>query len=237
MPATNPPTGSATPRSRPYRGVSGAERLAGRRQKLLDAGFELFGTRGIAATGIGDICEQAGLTKRYFYESFQTIDQLAVAVFDQVTRRVAEQIIPAIIVGGGRDPRPALAAHAAALLGDPRIVRLLAVEGRTPALAQRHAGFARRAVDLWFANTASQNDATEPKLRLRAYAYAGAIAEVGLAWISGDLELSSEDVLNELIELFHRIADIPYERPDVRQDAERGSVAMGDQVPGSTVSS
>jgi AcrR family transcriptional regulator len=220
MPTTNPPTGSATPRSRPYGGVSAAERLAGRRQKLLDAGLELFGTRGIAATGIGDICEQAGLTKRYFYESFQTIDQLAVAVFDQVTGRLAEQIIPAIIVGGGRDPRPALTAHAAALLGDPRIVRLLAIEGRTPALAQRHAGFARRAVDLWFANTAGQNDAVEPRLRLRAYAYAGAIAEVGLAWINGELELTNEDVTDELVELFHRIADTHPDKPDVRHDAE-----------------
>ena len=97
MPATNQLTGSATPSSRPYGGVSASERLAVRRQKLLDAGLELFGTRGIAATGVGDICDQAGLTKRYFYESFQTIDELAVAVFDQVTGRLAEQIVPAII--------------------------------------------------------------------------------------------------------------------------------------------
>jgi AcrR family transcriptional regulator len=220
MPATNPPTGSATPSSRPYGGVSAPERLAARRQKLLDAGLELFGTRGIAATGIGDICDQAGLTKRYFYESFQTIDQLAVAVFDQVTGRLAEQIIPAIILGGGRDPRPALTTHAAALLGDPRIIRLLAVEGRTPALAQRHAGFARRAVDLWFTSTAGQNDAVDPLLRLRAFAYAGAIAEVGLAWINGELELTAEEVIDELVDLFNRIADIDPDETDVRPDAE-----------------
>jgi AcrR family transcriptional regulator len=196
-----------TPSSRPYGGVSAGVRLAVRRQKLLDAGLELFGTRGIAATGVGDVCDQAGLTKRYFYESFQTINELAVAVFDQVTGRLAEQIVPAIIAGGGRDPRPALTAHAGALLGDPRVVRLLAIEGRTAALAERRAGFARRAVDLWFTNTAGQDDAVDPRLRLRAYAYAGAIAEVGLASINGELELTAEEVIDELVGLFHRIAD------------------------------
>jgi AcrR family transcriptional regulator len=219
---TNEPTDSSTPSSRPYGGVSAGERLAVRRQKLLDAGLELFGTRGIAATGVGDICDQAGLTKRYFYESFQTIDELAVAVFDQVTGQLAEQIAPAIIAGGGRDPRPALTAHAAALLGDPRLVRLLAVEGRTAALAQRRAGFARRAVDLWFTNTAGQDDAVDPRLRLRAYAYAGAIAEVGLASVNGELELTAEEIIDELVELFHRIADTLPDEADGRHDAVEG---------------
>jgi AcrR family transcriptional regulator len=183
--------------------------VAIRRQKLLDAGLELFGTRGIAATSIGDICDQAGLTKRYFYESFETIDELAVAVFDHVTGRLAAQIVPAIIAGGGRDPRPALSAHASAVLADPRIVRLLAVESRTAALAPRRAGFAQRAVELWFASTAGEGEAIDPILRLRAYAFAGAIAEVGLASVQGELELTPEQVIDELVGLFHRISGIP----------------------------
>jgi AcrR family transcriptional regulator len=178
-----------------------------RRQKLLDAGLELFGTRGIAATSIGDLCDEAGLTKRYFYESFATIEELAVAVFDQVTGRIAEQVAPAIVAGGGRDPRPALTAHATALLGDPRVVRLLAIEGRTPALAERRAGFARRAVDLWFASTTGRDEVVDPVLRLRAYAFAGALSEVGLASVGGELDLTAEQVIDELVGLFHRIAD------------------------------
>jgi AcrR family transcriptional regulator len=204
--STPPPTGSATPSSRPYGGVSADERLAVRRQKLLDAGLELFGTRGIAATSIGDVCDEAGLTKRYFYESFATIDELAVAVFDQVTGRLAEQIVPAIIAGGGSDPRPALTAHSDALLGDPRVVRLLSVESRTAALAERRAGFARRAVELWFTFSTGPGEVVDPALRLRAYAYAGAIAEVGLASVQGELDLTPEQVIDELVDLFHRIS-------------------------------
>jgi AcrR family transcriptional regulator len=199
-------TDPSTPGSRPYGGVPAEQRVARRRQKLLDAGLELFGTRGIAATTIGDVCESAGLTKRYFYESFQTTDELAVAVFDQVTGRLAEQIMPAISAGGGRDPRPALSAHANAVMADPRILRLLAVEGRSAALAERQAGFARRAVELWFGLTTRADEAIDPAVRLRAYAFAGAIAEVGLASIRGELELAPEEIVDELVDLFHRIA-------------------------------
>src|SRR5947209_20090513 len=93
---------------RPYGGVSADDRRAERRRRLLDAGLELFGTKGIAATTIADVCEQAGLTKRYFYESFATIDELAGAVFGDVTARLAERVAAAIAAGGGVDPRPAL---------------------------------------------------------------------------------------------------------------------------------
>ena len=114
--------------------------------------------------------------------------------------------MPAIVAGGGRDPRPALATHANAVLGDPRILRLLAVEGRSPALAERQAGFAPRAVDLWFGLTTREGEVVDPVLRLRAYAFAGAIAEVGLASIRGELELTPEEIIDELVDLFHRIA-------------------------------
>src|SRR5882762_4628969 len=139
-----------TPLHRPYGGVSAEDRRAGRRQRLLDAGLELFGTQGIAATTIADVCEEAGLTKRYFYESFATIDDLAGAVFGDVTDRLVEQVEPAVAAGEGIDPRPALTVYLGAVLGDPRLARLLGVESRTPVLADRQAAFGSGAVAVWF---------------------------------------------------------------------------------------
>jgi hypothetical protein len=55
-------------------------------------------------------------------------------------------------------------------------------------------------------------------LRLRAYAFAGAIAEVGLASVQGEIELTAEQVIDELVDLFHRIADFPPNGGDVSQD-------------------
>src|SRR6202035_2219353 len=101
---------------RPYRGVSATDRRQQRRQRLIDAGLQLFGTLGVAGVGIVDVCAEAGLTKRYFYENFASIDTLADAVFEYVTGNLVAAVAPAIEVGAGRDPRPALAAYACALL-------------------------------------------------------------------------------------------------------------------------
>lgn len=194
------PNDQANPLHRPYGGVSAEDRCFERRRRLLDAGLELFGTKGIAATTIADVCKEAKLTKRYFYESFATVDDLAGAVFSDVTDRLVEQVGPAIAVGGGVDPRPALTAYLGAVLGDPRLARLLGAESRTPALTERQATFGSRAVALWFD---SSPGADTPALRLRAHAFAGAIAEVALAWTEDGLDISIEDVIDELVGVFH----------------------------------
>jgi AcrR family transcriptional regulator len=191
------------PPTRPYGGVSAEDRRAERRRRLLDAGLDLFGTKGIAATTIADVCARAGLTKRYFYESFATIDELAGAVFGDVTARLVEQIAPAIASGAGVDPQPALTVYLRAVLGDPRLARLLGTESRTPALAERQAAFGSRAVNLWFATAPGADD---PAQRLRAHAFAGALAEVALAWAEGELDLSVDQVVDELVDVFHRMA-------------------------------
>src|SRR5206468_2848506 len=71
--------------TRPYGGVSAERRVADRRERLLEAALEDFGTRGVAATGVKDICRRAGLTDRYFYESFRDSGELFTAVCDRAT--------------------------------------------------------------------------------------------------------------------------------------------------------
>jgi AcrR family transcriptional regulator len=198
-------TASEPETTRVYGGVSGAQRREERRQRLIDAGLELFGTRGVAAVGIVDICAEAGLIKRYFYESFTSIDQLAAAVFDQVTDRLVQQVVPAIIAGGGTDPRPALTAYMNGALADPRVARLLAVEGRTGALARYGDGFATRAVELWFGFTPVIEGRDEAALRVRAYAFAGALTQIGLAWHDGVFDLSVDQVIDELVAIFNAL--------------------------------
>jgi AcrR family transcriptional regulator len=198
-------TDTAAASTRVYGGVSAAQRREERRQRLIDAGLELFGTRGVAAVGIVDVCAEAKLIKRYFYESFTSIDQLAAAVFEQVTDRLVEQVVPAIVAGAGQDPRPALTAYVNGALSDPRIARLLAVEGRTGALASYGDGFATRAVELWFGFSPAVEGAQEAALRVRAYAFAGALTQIALAWHEGVLELTVEEVIDELVDIFHAL--------------------------------
>lgn len=69
---------------RPYRGVEAAERLATRRRQSLSAGLDLLGSdqHDIAELTIRTICRRAGLSVRYFYESFTDKDEFVGRVFD-----------------------------------------------------------------------------------------------------------------------------------------------------------
>ncbi|HXO82185.1 MAG TPA: TetR/AcrR family transcriptional regulator [Mycobacterium sp.] len=201
---------------RPYRGVSAADRRHQRREQLIEAGLQLFGTRGIAAVGIVDVCAEAGLTKRYFYENFASIDALAEAVFEHVTGNLVGVVAPAIEVGAGRDPRPALTVYARALLSDSRVVRLLAVESQTGPLKKYRDGFPTRAVELWFAFAAADDALPPPQdMRLKAYGFIGAAQQIGMAWLDGHLPLTIDEVINQLVDMFYRISGIaPPAQPD-----------------------
>jgi AcrR family transcriptional regulator len=72
------------PRSRVYGGVDASLREEDRRKRLIEAGLEAFGTRGYARANIKTICGLAGLTERYFYESFKSKEELLLAVYREI---------------------------------------------------------------------------------------------------------------------------------------------------------
>lgn len=193
--------------ARPYRGVSAAERQRDRRERLLAAGLELFGTQGIAATRVEDVCAAAGLTKRYFYESFGSLDELVLAVVEDVLADLTAKVVPAIAQGGWRNPQPALSVFVDALLADPRVVRLLVVETHHGALTRYRQDFIERAVDIWLAAdpAADKNPVHLPSQRLLAHAYAGAVGEVAVAWGRGRIDLPAEEITAHLLRIFQRI--------------------------------
>lgn len=59
---------------RPYAGVSAEDRQADRRARFLAAGLELIGTLGYRAMTLRMLCQKAGLNDRYFYESFDNLE-------------------------------------------------------------------------------------------------------------------------------------------------------------------
>src|SRR5688500_17768138 len=91
--------------TRIYGGVSAEDRRATRREQLLEAGLELLGTEGWAGTTMTGVCAKAGLTERYFYESFPDREALLLAVFDRITAEAAETVLAAV-ASSPRDARP-----------------------------------------------------------------------------------------------------------------------------------
>jgi AcrR family transcriptional regulator len=68
--------GDMTAPGRTYGGVSAAEREESRRASLIEAARRIIAEHGVAAVSAEQVCQLAGLTKRYFYESFATRDAL-----------------------------------------------------------------------------------------------------------------------------------------------------------------
>ena len=97
---------------RPYAGASREERENARREQLITAGISLFGTVGYRATTVGAICEEAGLNKRYFYESFATLEDLLCEVYG----RVVADLRDSVLAGGGDDPATVLRGFMAGFL-------------------------------------------------------------------------------------------------------------------------
>ncbi|MPY81303.1 MAG: TetR family transcriptional regulator [Actinophytocola sp.] len=89
-------------RSRPvnaWGGLSAVDRRAQRRAQLLAAGLEVFGTVGYAGTSVRQICRVAGLTERYFYESFGAREGLLLAIRTE-TFLLARSAVAAAASGG-----------------------------------------------------------------------------------------------------------------------------------------
>lgn len=88
-------TDTARPQGGRYAGKAASTRQAERRKKLLAAGIRLIGRQGYAATSIDAVCSEAGLTKRYFYESFASSEELLVEAYRVVTREFLMSIMQA----------------------------------------------------------------------------------------------------------------------------------------------
>lgn len=88
---------------RRYRGVAIEERRAERRLRLLEAGLQVFGEQGYHAATVRLICTRAGLTERYFYESFANSEDLLCAVYEQHMVLQQERIMTAVLAAS-REP-------------------------------------------------------------------------------------------------------------------------------------
>lgn len=196
MQETKQPLGS-------YAGKSGEERLEIRRAKLLDAGLEIFGTTGYASSSVKAICGQAGLTERYFYESFRDREDLLFSVYE----RVAEELV-VVSFGAVEAEEPTIEARTRAGIGaffelltsDPRKARVLSFEvvGVNDRLERRRretihvfAGYlAETALDLY-------SDSGPPSLdpMLTALSMVGATDELLVEWVLGNIDASVEDLI------------------------------------------
>lgn len=120
--------------TRRYGGVDAAERRRERQRRLLDAGLEVFGVRGYHLSTIRDICTEAGLSERYFYESFRTLGDLFDAVYAELRAQLQQRSMAALFACGMAQADPlqlgeaSLRAWYEYLQEDPRRARIMLID-------------------------------------------------------------------------------------------------------------
>lgn len=125
---------------RPYRGVSADERRRQRREQLLDACLDVVGDVGPGATTVDAVCSQAGLSKRYFYESFADREAVLIALVERVmatVRTALEAVMRDVTTLPDEQMRRLVHATVDTLSVDPRVSRLWVEANLYPALEQR----------------------------------------------------------------------------------------------------
>jgi AcrR family transcriptional regulator len=194
---------------RVYGGVAASERAASRRQRLLDAGLELLGTEGYAGTTVRAVCGKAKLTPRYFYESFADLDELLLAVFDEIADELATQIVVAVTPPPGdatETSRAAIAAGVHTLTEDPRKARVLFIEALgSEALAERR----RQTLRGFAALVAAQGrafygvpESTDRLIELSSLMLVGGLSEAFAAWLDGAVRATEEELVEDCTRLF-----------------------------------
>jgi len=201
-----------------YGGVPAAERHAERRERLMASAFELLGTEGWSATTVRGVCAHAKLTPRFFYESFRDLDELVLAVFDELVAATTGDVLGAVAAAIEADPddheahaRAAIGTVVEQLTSDPRKARVLFVEALgNEALARRRLEALRTLADV-IAAQARISYRPPPQedgfVALTSTLLAGGLAELLIVWLDGGLDLSREQLVEDCVALFVATGD------------------------------
>ena len=209
MPAS--PKSHPTP-ARSYGGLAMAERIAARRARFVEAGVELFGTQGFRGATVRGICAAAGLTDRYFYESFASMEALLAAVYSSLTDGFAKRLTEESFTSEGwRGDAAAVerqVTDAYALwfdtVRDARVARILLVEilGVSPEMDALYEASARAMAALTImplAGTLPGLELSKARRELLGRALVGAALQVAKMWMTGGYKLPRRDVVRTCV--------------------------------------
>jgi len=118
-------------KERQFKGLSMAERQQARREKLIEAGIEAYGSYGFFSVTVKDICNEAKLTERYFYESFKKSEHLFQTIFLKLIDELQQNVMQAMMQAS-TDPKKMIEAGLSALLttlrDNPRMARIIYID-------------------------------------------------------------------------------------------------------------
>ncbi|GAA3666841.1 TetR family transcriptional regulator [Lentzea atacamensis] len=196
--------------ARAYGGVSPEQRRAERRSRLLQAGLALFTTTGFATTKITELCTEAGVSTRNFYEEFGSKEDLLRELHDLINATAFNEVRTALTSLETADVRTRIITLLDVFVGtvtaDPRAPRLNYVEavGVNAEIEQQHV----RWVNTWAQfiesealRAAAAGVAPQRSYRLTAIALVGAITGLLREWQAHEPPLAIDEIAAEIREL------------------------------------
>ncbi|WP_017607733.1 TetR/AcrR family transcriptional regulator [Nocardiopsis xinjiangensis] len=202
-------TAQTQPSRSRYSGLDAPERTRRRRQALLETALELFTTQGYTATSVKDLCRRAGLTERYFYESFRDRHACLVQLYDELAAQLLENTTTATRQTGDLDTdqitERALSEFIDHLARDPRRARLILLEvvGVSQELEERRhtvlRSFAELTANVWTQQLAHTNPT--PHQHLATIGLVGALNHLLVDW----LHRNQQETQTELVQVCTRM--------------------------------
>lgn len=188
-----------------------ATRSAERRDQLVRAGFELLGADGAAATTMRAVCRTAGLSLRYFYESFPDREALLVEVYDQVAQGLLAAVTTRLAAAPADETARIHAAFDAAagyFEDDPRRSRIMFRETLADDTLRTHGSTTLPAFVRLVAAQLSPARASD-ELTMPISALSGALVSLFLDWLAGRIPASRPEIVTYATHLTTAILATP----------------------------
>ena len=172
---------------------------------MIEAAFELLGTEGWSGTTVRAVCQKARLNPRYFYESFEDLDALVVAVYDRLVAELRDEIATAVEKAGD-DPGDRVRATVESTVrfvdDDRRRGRVLYGE------ALGNEALNRRRIETGFATA----DLIAPEnghvvQRVAAAMIVGGFSELLMAWLDGRIKVDRSQLVEQATALFLAVGE------------------------------
>lgn len=176
------------------------------------AALGVFGTQGYAQGTVSAICSAAGLSRRQFYELFDSREDLLIAVYDMIHAEARAAVLTALasvdesVTDVLDRVRPGIAAFFDSVASDPRRMRVAFIEvGGVSPRVEAHRLAARSEWSTFFSAMANMiaPDLTESQFDwdYEAAAFVGALTEAGHLWTGSSPRPDQDAVVDMLMQI------------------------------------
>ena len=203
-------------KERQFKGLSLSERKQARREKLIEAGIEAYGTHGFFSVTVKDICLEAKLTERYFYESFKKSEQLFQTIFLKLIDELQQNVMQAIMQAS-TDSKKMIEAGLTALLmtlkNNPRMARIIYIDAMLVQelhnQATIHETMLRfdRMIHAFVMLMMPNINKSEREISMIATGLNGYVTQIAIRWVMSGYKQPMEEVLSSCSAVFLALLD------------------------------